>query len=350
MPEDRIEPFRIGVTREVRRPDGTFVFAPYDLSALDTAGVEWSFLDEDARPLRPDLLQGLDGLYHYSAPVTAASLDGVDRLAILARNGVGLDFVDVPACTERGIAVTITPRAITHPMASAAVTLVLALSHRLRERDRALHDGDWGEGRFAPTGSGLAGRTLGVIGYGRIGREVGRLLEPWGMRVAVTQRTPVDEPGVTYLPLDTLLAEADVVVVACPLTDETRGMLDARRLALMKPTAFLVNVARGAIVDQAALVSALRDGRLAGAGLDVVDPEPLPADDPLLELPNVVGAPHSLGYTDDLVRGCVEQVCAALLAVATGRVPDDVVNPDVLDNPLFTAKLERFAARGGASR
>jgi D-3-phosphoglycerate dehydrogenase len=230
------------------------------------------------------------------------------------------------------------------------VTLVLALSHRLRERDRALHDGDWGEGRFAPTGSGLAGRTLGVIGYGRIGREVGRLLEPWGMRVAVTQRTPVDEPGVTYLPLDTLLAEADVVVVACPLTDETRGMLDARRLALMKPTAFLVNVARGAIVDQAALVSALRDGRLAGAGLDVVDPEPLPADDPLLELPNVVGAPHSLGYTDDLVRGCVEQVCAALLAVATGRVPDDVVNPDVLDNPLFTAKLERFAARGGASR
>jgi D-3-phosphoglycerate dehydrogenase len=350
MPDDHNEPFRVGVTREVRRPDGSFVFAPCDLSALDEAGVEWSFLAEDARPLRPDLLQGIDGLYHYSAPVTAASLDGLDRLAILARNGVGLDFVDVPACTERGIAVTITPRAIAHPMASAAVALVLALSHRLRERDRALHAGDWGEARFTPSGTGLAGRTLGVIGYGRIGREVVRLLEPWGMRVVVTQRTPVEEPGIGFAPLETLLAESDVVVVACPLTAETRGMLDARRLALMKPTAFLVNVARGAIVDQAALVSALRDGRLAGAGLDVVDPEPLPADDPLLELPNVVGAPHSLGYTDDLVRGCVEQVCAALLAVAAGRVPDDVVNPDVLDNPLFTAKLDRFAARGGASR
>ena len=180
-------------------------------------------------------------------------------------------------------------------MASAAVTLVLALAHRLRERDRALHDGDWGEGRFDPTGTGLRGRTLGVIGYGRIGREVVRLLAPWGMQVLVTQRTPVDEDGVAYVALETLLAAADVVVVACPLTDETRGLLDARRLGLMKPTALLVNVARGAIVDQPALVEALREGRLAGAGLDVVDPEPLPAGDPLLELPNVVGAPHSLG-------------------------------------------------------
>lgn len=350
MPDDRIEPFRVGVTRDARRPDGTFVFAPDDLSALEVDGVEWSFLDEDARPLRPDLLQGIDALYHYSAPVNAASLEGVDRLAILARNGVGLDFVDVPACTRRGIAVTITPAGITHPMASAAVALVLALSHRLRDRDRALRDGDWGERRFLPKGTGLAGRTLGVIGYGRIGREVVRLLAPWGMRVIVAQRTPVNEAEVTHVLLETLLAEADVVVVACPLTDETRGMLDSRRLGLMKPTAFLVNVTRGAIVDQHALVELLRAGSLAGAGLDVFDPEPLLADDPLLALPNVVGAPHSLGYTEDLIRGCVEAACGALLAVAAGTVPPDLVNPDVLENPLFMAKLESFAARGGGTR
>ena len=150
-----------------------------------------------------------------------------------------------------------------------------------------------------------------------------------------------------HVPLETLLAESDVVVVACPLTDETRGLLDARRLGLLKPTAFLVNVARGAIVDQRALVEALREGGLAGAGLDVVDPEPLPADDPLLELPNVVGAPHSLGYTDQLVRGCVESACAALLSAAAGRVPADLANPAVVDNPLFTEKLARIAARGG---
>ena len=147
----------------------------------------------------PSQLQGIDGLYHFSAPLDAGSLEGVERLAILARHGVGLDFVDVEACTERGVAVTITPDGVTHPMASAAVTLVLALAHRLRERDRALHAGAWGEGRFEPTGTGLVGRTLGVIGYGRIGREIVRLLAPWGMDVLVTQRTPVSEPGVTWV-------------------------------------------------------------------------------------------------------------------------------------------------------
>ena len=349
MHTDHREPFRIGVTRDVRRPDGTLAFAPFDLSPLEVDGVEWEFLAEDARPLTPQLLAGIDGLYHFSVPVTADSLEGLDRLAVLARHGVGIDFIDVAACTERGIAVTITPKGVTRPMASAAATLALALSHRLRERDHALHEGCWGQGRFAPPGVGLTGRTLGVLGYGRIGREVARLLAPWQMRVLVTQRTPVAEEGVSYVALETLLREADVVVVACPLTHDTRGLLDARRLGLMKPTAFLVNIARGGIVDQRALTEALRTGQLAGAGLDVVDPEPLPADDPLLELPNVVGAPHSLGYTDELVRGCVEGACEALLAVAAGRVPPDLVNPDVLDTPLFTEKRDRLAARQGGS-
>jgi len=345
MPTHQVEPFRVGVTRDVRRPDGTFTFAPFDLSSLDIPGVEWRFLADDARPLAPGVLEGLDGLYHFSTPVTAASVEGLDRLAILARHGVGLDFVDVGACTERGIAVTITPGGVTRPMASAAAALVLALAHRLRERDRALHEGDWQQGRFAPTGLGLTGRTLGVIGFGRIGREVVRLLAPWEMRVLVATRSPVEEPHVTQVPIDELLPQADVVVVTCPLTPDTRGLLDARRLSLLKPSAFLVNVARGAIVDQAALTEVLRNGRIAGAGLDVYDPEPLPADDPLLTLPNVVGAPHSLGYTDELVRGCVDGACRALLDVAAGRVPADLANPVVLDNPLFAAKLARFADR-----
>ena len=307
----------------------------------------WAFLEEDARPLTPRLLDGLDALYHLGTPVAEASLDGVERLAVIARLGVGLDFVDVAACTRRGIAVTFTPDAVTHPMASAAALLVLAVAHRLAERNRTLHSGDWGAGRFAPQGTGLKGRTLGLVGYGRIGHELVRLLTPWEMRVLVTRRSPPSEPGVESVELEVLLRSADVVVVACPLTDETRGLLDARRLGLMKPTAFLVNVARGAIVDQPALVDALREGRLAGAGLDVVDPEPLPPDDPLLALPNVIGAPHSLGSTDDLLRDCVESVCSSLLAVAAGRVPPDLANPEVLDNPLFAAKLARFAAPKG---
>jgi phosphoglycerate dehydrogenase-like enzyme len=151
---------------------------------------------------------------------------------------------------------------------------------------------------------------------------------------------------VTHVPLDRLLAEADAVVVACALTSETRGLLDERRLRTMKPGALLVNVARGGIVVQSAVVDALRDGHLAGAGLDVVDPEPLPADDPLLAAPSFVGAPHSLGYTEDLVGACVEEACAALLAVAAGREPPNLVNSDVLDNPSFVDKLERLGGRG----
>jgi len=339
--------FRVGLTCDLRRPDGALAFAPLDLGALERAGIAWSFLAEDVRPLTPDLLDGLDGLYHLGVPVTEGSLEGVDRLAVLARQGVGLDFVDVAACTRRGIAVTFTPGAVTRPMASAAATLVLALAHRLGQRNRALHAGDWGAGRFTPPGTGLTGRTLGVIGYGRIGHELVRLLAPWEMRVLVTRRSSTVEPEVESVELDALLQEADVVVVACPLTDETRGLLDERRIALMKPTAFLVNVARGAVVDQPALVEALREGRLAGAGLDVVEPEPLPADDPLLALPNVIGAPHSLGSTDQLLEACVESVCSSLVAVAGGRVPTELANPEVLDNLLFKQKLARFAARKG---
>ena len=335
--------FSVGVTRDVRKPDGAFAFEPFGLEALEVPGIEWSFLPEDARPLTPELLQGLDGLYHFSAPVTSDSLDGVERLTVLARHGVGLDFVDLDACTERGIAVTITPEAVTRPMASAAVALILALAHRLPDRERVLRAGDWQQRRFEPIGVGLTDRLLGLVGYGRIGREIARLLAPWRMRVLVATRHRVDEPGVGWLELDELLRQADVVVVACALTEETRGLVDARRLGLMKPTALLVNVARGQIVDQPALAAALREGRLAGAGLDVFDPEPLPVDDPLLELPNVVGAPHSLGYTDELVRGCIEGACASLLAVSRGAIPENVANPEVLERAAFREKLARYA-------
>jgi phosphoglycerate dehydrogenase-like enzyme len=184
MPNDQNGVFRVGVTRDVRWPNGTFRFAPFDLAPLDRAGISWQFLENDA--LTPDSLADVDGLYHYAVPLTNETLSRVERLAVIARHGVGLDFLDLRACTARAVAVTITSGGVTRPMASAAALLVLALAHRLRERDRALHEGDWGAGRFRPVGTGLSGRTLGVIGYGRIGRDVVRLLEPWGMRVLVT--------------------------------------------------------------------------------------------------------------------------------------------------------------------
>jgi phosphoglycerate dehydrogenase-like enzyme len=169
------------------------------------------------------------------------------------------------------------------------------------------------------------------------------------MRVLVStprlSEADAEERGVVRVDLDHLLREADVVVVACPLKPETFHLLDARRLALLKPSAVLVNVARGAIVDQAALVAALREGRIAGAGLDVFEREPVLAGEDILDAPNVVAAPHSLAYTDQLFRGTVESACRAIAAVATGAVPDQLANPAVLENARFTDKLARLGGR-----
>lgn len=341
--------FHIGVTRDVLRPDGSLVFAPIGLEALDRPGLVRHFLDEDRRELTPEQLVGLDALFHFSPTVSATSLDGVERLALIARHGVGLDFIDLDACTARGIAVTITPVGVTRAIASAAVTLVLALSHRLLQRHERLVAGRWSEGRFDVLGLGLTGRCLGVVGYGRIGREVVRLLRPWELRVLVAQRSDPRDPDVEHVRLDTLLEQADVVVIACALTPETRHLLDVRRLALMKEAALLVNVSRGQIVDQSALADALARGRLAGAGLDVFEQEPVDPADPILTAPGFVGAPHALGYWDELFRRCVDDACSAIIDVAVGRVPRDVANAEVLDSPLFTEKLDRFAARTGGS-
>jgi phosphoglycerate dehydrogenase-like enzyme len=341
--------FRVGVTRDVLRPDGTLVFAPIGLEALDRPGLARGFLDEDRRELTPEQLGDLDALFHFSPVVSAASLDGVDRLALIARLGVGLDFIDLDACTARGIAVTITPAGVTRAMASAAVAFVLALSHRLLPRHEQLVAGRWSEGRFDQLGLGLTGRTLGVIGYGRIGREIVRLLRPWELRVLVAQRSDPADPAVEHVPLEVLLEQADVVVIAAALTPETDHLLDADRIMRMKPSAFLVNVSRGPIVDQAALAAALQEGRLAGAGLDVFEQEPVDPADPILTAPGFVGAPHALGYWDELFRRSVADACSAILDVAAGRVPSNIANADVLQSPLFTDKLSRFASRGGPS-
>jgi D-3-phosphoglycerate dehydrogenase len=344
--------FRVGVTRDLEQPDGSLIFAPLGLDPLDRAeGLDWEFLAADERELTPELIRGYDALYHFSPAVTAGSLDGIDDLVLLARSGVGLDNIDLDACTEHGVAVTITPDGIRRPMASAAVSMILALAHRLVERNTAFHEGRWHDARFGVMGFGLTGRTLGVIGFGRIGRETVRLLEPWGMRVLATSRSLTDgdarAAGVERADLDRLLSESDVVLVACPLTPETRGLIDARALASMKPTAVLVNVARGPIVDQAALADALGEGQIAAAGLDVFEQEPIAPDDPLLGLPNVLAAPHAAGYTDELFRGCIQSASRAILDVASGSVPAYVVNTEVLENASFREKLGRFGGAGG---
>jgi phosphoglycerate dehydrogenase-like enzyme len=196
-------------------------------------------------------------------------------------------------------------------------------------------------------GGELQGRTLGIVGLGHSGRELVRLAAPFALRVLA--HSPSADPGeaarlgVRLTTLDEVLREADFLSLHCRLTPRTRGLIGAAELAKMKPTAYFVNVARGELVDQAALADALRAGRLAGAALDVFEHEPLPADDPLLRLDNVVLTPHWSASTADVWRATARAMIDGMLRAATGRVPDDVVNPAVLDRPGFRAKLARFA-------
>ena len=353
---DAPEPMvRVGFTRDFLAPDGRVALGDIGIGLLDAApGVAWAFLPERTAELRPDQIAGYDALALLGPKVTEATLAGADRLAVLARYGVGYDTVDLDACTRHGVMLTITPDGTRRPMGTAILTFLLALAHRLLEKDRLTRTGGWGR-KTEFMGTGLTGRTLGIIGFGNIGQEAFRLAAPLEMRHLAYD--PYAKPdtaaaaNVELVNLDRLLRESDFVAIACALTPETFHLLNAERLALMKPSACLISTARGPIVDQSALTAALQTGAIAGAALDVFEREPVDPDDPILGLDNVILAPHALCWTDEWITRTGASALGGILEVAAGRVPPNVVNRDVLDSPLLRAKLERLARSGpGAGR
>lgn len=343
------EPFRVGITRDFIRPNGELGFGGAGVRLLEqTPGIEVTFLPEHGRELRPEDIAGFDALGVLGPRVTPATLAGNDRLALVARFGVGYDNVDIPACTECGVFLTITPEAVQRPMAVVNLTFILALAGRLLEQDKLTREGRWADKQDA-RGTGLVGKTLGAIGFGRISQETHRIARPLGMRHIAfdpyATPTVAKAEGVDLVDLDTLVRESDFLVVAAALTPETRHIVNAERLAMMKPTAFLISTARGGLVDQSALYEALRDRRIAGAGMDVFEQEPVDADDPILKLENVVVTPHGLCWTDECERIMGESVLRSIQAVAAGRAPEHVVNRDVLDSPGMQEKLRRYRER-----
>jgi phosphoglycerate dehydrogenase-like enzyme len=229
-------------------------------------------------------------------------------------------------------------------MASASLLLVLALAYRLMVKDRITRAGRWDD-RWLYVGRGLTGRTLGLLGAGNIGRELLRLALPFELRrIAADPYVPAEAAaaeGFELVDLETLFRESDFLCVLCPLNEETRGLVSAERLALMKPTACLLSVARGPIVDEAALIEALRERRIAGAAIDVFQQEPVDPGNPLLSMENVIVSPHALAHTDELFRLAGVSACRNALAVREGYAPTFVVNTEVLEHPLFLERLER---------
>lgn len=296
-----------------------------------------------------DGLAGADALLmlgqHLRADAVAAA---AGRLAMVARAGVGVDKIDIAACTEHGVLLFNAPDALTEGTAAGALALMLAASRQLVAMDRLTREGRWDD-RARHRGREIYGKTLGIVGPGRIGSELIRLVAPFRMRiVACSPRlTPARAAamGAEASSLEMLMRESDFVAVCCPLTAETRGLLGARELALLKPTAFLVNVGRGPVIDQDALVEALRARRFAGAGLDVFSTQPVAADDPIAQLDNVVLCPHAVCDTYELRAQVLATTVRDFLAIADGGLPHAPVNPEVLDTPLFRAKRDALIAR-----
>jgi phosphoglycerate dehydrogenase-like enzyme len=301
-------------------------------------GHELVFADTIAVRSVPVLIEALDGMAATIAstePYNATVLSQAPDLRVISRSGVGYDAIDVAEATRRGIAVCVTPGANHHSVADMAVGLIIACARRVLFADRWVRSGRWTP---LPMGVELRGSTVGVVGTGRIGCEVVKRL--WGFEPLIVACDVVQSPecmeryGVQYVPLDDLLERSDFVTLHAPLLPETRALINAASLARMKPTAYLVNTARGPLVDEAALVEALRAGRIAGAALDVFESEPLPADSPLRTLDNLILLPHVAGVTAQsrlaMARMAVENAARAL----RGEPPLACLNPEVLNAPI----------------
>jgi glyoxylate reductase len=293
------------------------------MAILRAAGLEIHLRPEESPIPRDELLAGVahaDALLcMLTDRVDAAVLDA-GPLRVVSNVAVGVDNIDLEAARARGVPVTNTPGALTDATADMAMALLLAVARRVPEGDAMVRRGAFnGWGPMVMLGADLAGATLGIVGPGRIGSAVARRAQAFGMEVIVSDLQDHPELG-PAVPLDELLQRADFVSLHCPLTPATRHLLDARRIALMKPSAFLINTARGPVVDEAALVQALRGGALAGAALDVYEQEPT-VHPGLLALPNVVLAPHSASATHRTRDAMARMAASDLVAVLEGRAP-----------------------------
>jgi D-3-phosphoglycerate dehydrogenase len=279
-------------------------------------------LEEDALVAAVGDVEGI--IIRANGTVSRRILEAAPRLKVVARHGVGVEAIDRQAAADRGIAVVNTPFANDESVAEHCAGMMILLAKRMLEADRAARAGEW-NARYRLIGVELFGKTLGLVGFGKIGQRVAAIAHAgFDMRIFYHDILGYPEAEAALqarrAPLEEVLASADFVSVHTPLLPDTRGMIDEAALRRMKPTAYLINTSRGAVVDQPALIRALREGWIAGAGLDVYDPEPLPSDSPLLTMENVVLSPHMAAHTDEALFR-MAMVVSDVLAVIEGRSP-----------------------------
>ena len=336
----------LGITREFFDDDGNLTMPGPGLKLLDDLpGLEYRVFDEWIREIPPEHVHGCDMIISGGARWTAPALEGNEQLISLLYTGVGYDHIDVEALTANGTLFCFAPDAVRRPMACTVMTFILALAMRLMAKDRITRQGRWAE-QSEYRGEGLTGKTLGGIGVGNIGREVFLLAQPFGMRHLAydpfVDPASVADLGIELVDLDTLLPESDFVTISVPLSDNTRHLVGEQEIRKMKPTAYLINTSRGSTVDEQALIRALRENWIQGAGIDVFEQEPVDPDNPLLKMDNVIVSPHALGHTDEYYQLAWEGKVSQAAQILRGEIPHSVVNTELLESDTFKAKFERF--------
>lgn len=308
-------------------PESDIELAELRASGLDFA---WQRLDTQA----PDkLIPGVadaDALLVGFAKITRPVIEAMAHCKVISRYGIGVDMVDLPAASERGIIVANVPDYCFEEVSNHALACLLALNRKTVTQNAWVHAGKWGLPAGDPMPARLSKQVIGVVGLGNIGREVARKAQAFGLRVLGHDPFVTAEKaaalGVELVALDDLLRQADYVCLHCPLTPETRHLIGAAQLALMKPSAYLINMARGPVVDQPALVQALQTKQIAGAALDVLEQEPPTAGEPLLAMDNVILLPHSASVSDAAIVQLRRETARNVIEVLQGRQPRSIVN------------------------
>lgn len=346
---ERGRAFTIAWTGDFNDAEGKPRYADIGLSVLEgQPHIRRTAFADHRKEIAPDQLAGANGVIVLTPAVTAASVSKADDLLAIGRFGVGYETVDLDACTKADVLVFIAAGAVDRSVAEAAVGWMIALTHHVRTKDQLLREGRWDE-RTKFFGRELRDRTFGAIGLGGIAKETIRLLSVFGMNPPMAfdpfvTHEQAKQIGVRLATLDEVMEQADFVSVHCPLTPQTRGLIGPKQIGRMKHEAYLINTARGGIVDEDALFDALSTGKIAGAALDCFDGEPITSPHRFGKLDNVLLAPHSIAWTHELFRDIGRTVCRGMIDVSQGNRPKGVVNPAVLERANFQKKWQRFTA------
>jgi D-3-phosphoglycerate dehydrogenase / 2-oxoglutarate reductase len=325
---------------KVYMTDGGLADGDIERSVLDAVGAELVMVPYSSEREVADNLADADALLVIYAHVGALAFSHLPRLKAAVRTGIGLDPIDLAAATAHGVCVANVPDYCVPEVSDHSLALILACGRKVAQLDRAVHSGTWDAAATARPLVRLEGQTVGIVGFGRIGQRLARLCRGVGFTVVAydpyVSAELANQAGAELVTLPTLLAVADYVSVNSPLTPETRHLLGRAQFAQMKATAYIINTSRGAVLDEAALISVLREGRIAGAALDVLEREPPDPTNPLLEMPNVILTPHAAFYSEQAYRELRFRSASEVARVLSGRYPR------VLANPAVKARLKEL--------